>query len=407
MPDPHPKPSDAPIPASADAPHPPSCAQAPWQWWRSEMPIVDRWAYLDHAAVGPLTARAGAALRHFADQATSQGDTVWPQWSARLEQLRSGLAELITADREEICLLPNTTTGINLVAEGFPWQPGDSVVLPEGEFPSNLYPWLNQQSKGVDVRIVPRRDGQVLVDDLMSRVDGSTRIISVSWVGYASGYRLNLDELVEKAHRRGVLVFLDAIQGLGIYPLDVSQTPVDFLAADGHKWMLGPEGAGMGMIRREQLERLRCTNVGWNSVENAHLFSGSSFDIRGEAARFEAGSANMVGMSALAASVELFLEIRRQHGNQAIGERVIGLAETLDRMLGEIGVPTRLPADPQCRSGIVTFDVPETDPAAVRKEAMQRGVVVSCRGGGVRASIHAYNNEDDLARLVEAVQASR
>lgn len=370
------------------------------------MPVTEKWAYLDHAAVGPLSRPAGEAIHQFADQAVREGDTVWPQWARRLEELRSGVAELIAAEADEICLIPNTTTGINLVAEGFPWQPGDSVVVPEGEFPSNLFPWLNQRFRGVEVRVVPRRGGEVWVDDLMDHVDGSTRIVAASWVGFASGYRLDLEALVERAHQRGVLVFLDAIQGLGIYPLDVKKIPVDFLAADGHKWLLGPEGAGVGMIRREHLDLLRCPTVGWNSVRNAHQFSAGSFQLREDAGRFEGGSANMVGMSALAASVELFLQVQREHGAGAIGGRVLQLAQRLDEMLGEIGAASRLPAEETRRSGIVTFDVPGADPAEVRRVCLQRNVVLSVRDGGLRASIHAYNDEEDLNRLVEAVAAA-
>ena len=209
------------------------------------MPIAPEWAYFDHAAVGPLSKPAAAAIAHFAAQGAEQGDTVWPEWAAQVEHLRDQVATLLNCESDEICMVPNTTTGINIVAEGLDWRNGDSVVVPEGEFPSNLFPWQNQRAKGVEVRFAPREDGKVTVDSLMDQVDDTTRLISVSWVGYASGYRVDLQNLVEQAHRRGVLVFLDAIQGLGIYPLDLQKTPVDFLAADGHKWLLGPEGAGV------------------------------------------------------------------------------------------------------------------------------------------------------------------
>ena len=376
----------------------------PWDWWRSEMPICEKWAYFDHAAVGPLSRPAAEAIRRFVQEATLEGDTVWPRWAARVEQLRGAAAELLGAETSEICLVPNTTAGINLVAEGFPWRAGDSVVVPEGEFPSNLLPWKNQRHRGVEVRIVPRREGQVLVDDLLAHANGSTRIIAASWVGYASGYRLDLESLVERAHRRGVLVFLDAIQGLGIYPLDVRQVPVDFLAADGHKWLLGPEGAGIAFIRREQLDQLRCTSVGWNSNRNPHHFNQTELALREDAARFEGGSANMVGLSALGASLEMFLNVRRKFGPDSIARRVISLAEDLDRRLRSLDIPSRLPSDPERRSGIVTFDVPDIEPGVVRKLALDRGVAVSCRDGGVRASLHVYHAPEDLDRLLDALR---
>jgi len=381
------------------------CKVDPWRWWRRQMPVTEKWAYLDHAAVGPLTAGAAEAIAEFAIEAATEGDTRWPQWAGRIGKLRQQVAELLNCQAGEICMVPNTSAGINLVAEGWPWQAGESVVVPEGEFPSNLFPWLNQQSRGVEVRVVPRRGGQVWVDDLIERVDDTTRIIAVSWVGYASGYRMDLDELVERAHKRGVLVFLDAIQGLGVFPLDLRRTRVDFLAADGHKWLLGPEGAGIAMIRQEHLHRLRCVQVGWSSVAEASNFAASTMNLRSDAARFEPGSANMVGIAGLLRSVEMFNQVRREHGTHAIGQRVVSLTEQLDEILTAAGATTMLPADPTHRSGILTFQVPGCDPARVRQFALQRGIVLSCRGGGVRASVHAYNHDDDLRQLGDAIVA--
>ena len=376
----------------------------PWTWWRRKMPITRSWAYLDHAAVGPLSQAACDALRQYADEAAQQGDTLWPTWAARTETLRKTTAELLSADRDEICFVPNTSTGINLVAEGFPWQPGESVVVPAGEFPSNLFPWQNQQIRGVQVRVVPRDpNGQIDPDVLFEQVDDSTRIIALSWVGYASGFRVDIDTIVRRAHERGVLVFLDAIQGLGVFDLDVSRTPVDFLAADGHKWLLGPEGMGVAFIRRKHLETLRCTNVGWSSVRNTFNYDEPKLELRSSAARFEPGSANMAGAAALAASMQLFTTVRSAHGDAAIGDRVIGLASELSQRLVDAGISTRMPSLRQHQSGIVTFDVPGQDPAAVRQRALDQGCVVSCRDGGVRASVHAYNNREDLERLVRAV----
>ncbi len=369
------------------------------------MSIAPEWAYFDHAAVGPLSKPAAEAIALFAAQAAQQGDTVWPEWAAKVEHLRKQFAGLLNCDGNEICLIPNTTTGINLVAEGWPWQKGDSVVLPEGEFPSNLFPWQNQQAKGVKVRMAPRHNGEVTVESLISQVDDTTRMISVSWVGYASGFRIDLEKLVEQAHQRGVLVFLYAIQGLGIYPLDLKKIPVDFLAADGHKWLLGPEGAGVAMIAKRHLDQLRCLNVGWGSVKNSFNYAAPSLELRDSAARFEAGSANMIGTTALSASLQMILDIRDELGQDAISKRICDLSSALDQQLKDAGVVTRFPIAEQHQSGIVTFDVPGLEPAAIRKEAMRQKVVLSCRDGGVRASIHAYNDEHDLQRLVDVVRA--
>ncbi|MCO8124852.1 aminotransferase class V-fold PLP-dependent enzyme [Stieleria sp. TO1_6] len=385
----------------------PDLQSDPWQWWRSQMPVTQKWAYLDHAAVGPLSNPAAVALQTYADQAAHEGDTVWPQWAARLDDLRTRFAQLLQAERDEICLIPNTSTGINLVAEGFPWQPGDNLIVPDGEFPSNLYPWQNQQSRGVQVRVVPRRDGRVVVDDLIAQIDDSTRIIALSWVGYASGFRADLESLVARAHESDVLVFVDAIQGLGIFDLDLRKIDVDFLAADGHKWLLGPEGMGVAMIRKRHLQTLRCGNVGWNSVRNTFNYDQPRLDLRQSAVRFEPGSANMSGAAALDASLQLFSAVREAHGPDAIADRVLGLVQEMADRLGEIGIQTRMDAQPEHRSGIVTFDVPGREPATVRQHLIDQGCVVSCRGGGIRTGVHAYNNSSDLQQLVAAVASVR
>ncbi len=370
------------------------------------MSVTAKWAYLDHAAVGPLSRPAGDALRLYATQAETEGDMVWPQWNAAVGSLRKSFARWLRAEEDEICLIPNTSTGINLVADGFPWKPGDSVVVPEGEFPSNLFPWQNQAKRGVEVRVVPRRNGQVLADDLFAQVDSTTRMIALSWVGYASGYRADLESIVARAHERGVFVFVDAIQGLGMFDLDLGKIDIDFLAADGHKWLLGPEGFGVAMIRRRHLDRLRCSNVGWNSVRDSFNYQSPTFELRDSAVRFEPGSSNMSGAAALSASLRLFHQVREQHGALAIENRVHALVGDLEQRLSRIGLTTRLPERQENRSGIVTFDVGGADPGEVRKHAINSGCVVSCRGGGIRAGIHAYNDDSDLQRLVDAVEES-
>ncbi|TWU01643.1 Cysteine desulfurase [Neorhodopirellula pilleata] len=369
------------------------------------MPVSREWAYFDHAAVGPLSGAAADSLSRFSQDASLNGDVHWMQWSGRVQELRQMTSELLHCGIDEVALVPNTTTGINFVANGFPWTEGDNVIVPDGEFPSNLFPWLNQNSRGVEVRVVPRRDGRVIVDDLIERIDSRTRLIAVSWVGYASGFRIDLERLVEQAHHRGVLVFLDAIQGLGIYPLDLQTCDVDFLSADGHKWLLGPEGAGVAVIRKRHLETLRCDSVGWASVQNSHLFSGATFDLRETAQRFEGGSANMSGLMALASSMDMFLSVIRTHGVSAIGDRVLERATRLRELLRQRGANLLFDNEPfdQHGSGIVTFEVPGQTPADFRSRALENHIVVSCRGGGIRASVHVYNNDADLERLSELV----
>lgn len=385
----------------------PSLEGDPWQWWRQQMPISEKWAYFDHAAVAPLPRPTSESIVSFAQEAMLDGDTCWPRWAEENERLRAEVADLLTCKTSEIALIPNTSFGINAVAEGIHWQPGDNVVLPAGEFPSNLFPWLNQRRHGVEVRIIGNHDAnEIDVERLLSAIDDRTRLVAASWVGFASGYRLDVDQLTAEIHRRGTLFFLDAIQGLGIFPLNLQKTPIDFLAADGHKWLLGPEGAGVLMIREPHLASLACVPVGWNSVRAAHQFSDATFELRSTAARYEIGSQTMVGMRALRQSLAIFLQVRKVHGEQAIGDRILDLSEQLISGLKQLGATIAGVTSRERRSGIVTFSLPNTEPATIRRIALEQNVVLSCRGIGVRASVHAYNDEADLRRLLGAVRCA-
>jgi len=370
-----------------------------WQSFRQQMPVSRRWAYFDHAAVAPLPERTRAAVTRWADQAATEGDTVWPSWSKRVERCRALAARLIHAEPAEIALVHSTTEGITLVAEGYPWQPGDNVVTLDNEFPSNQYPWLNLASRGVETRRVPAVDGRVDLDHLADACDARTRIVTVSWVGYASGYRVNLDEVAELAHRKGALLFVDAIQGLGVFPLDVQKTPIDFLAADGHKWLLGPEGVGLFYLRAEHLDRLRPIGVGWHSVVHASDYARIELSLKPSAARYEGGTQNMVGFIGLAESLELLAE----HGPEQIGPRVLEITDLACSKLTAAGATILSDRTGEHRSGIVSFELPGQVALEVKQRILAAGVVTSARAGKLRIAPHAYNDAADLDRLVAAL----
>jgi selenocysteine lyase/cysteine desulfurase len=322
-----------------------------------------------------------------------------------VEQTRQLSASLIGADSDDVAFVPNTTAGITLVAEGYPWQQGDNVVTLANEFPSNQYPWMNLAARGVETRRIEVPQDRLDGDCVFQHCDHRTRLISFSWVGYATGWRVDLGALVQQAHERGILVFLDAIQGLGVFPLDVVQTPVDFLAADGHKWMLGPEGAGLFYLRREHLPRLRPIGVGWNSVCQSHDFSHIALELRPTARRYEGGSQNMVGVLALGASLRLLADMGLSPQRSRVAERVLAITDHACDQLAQAGARILSHREGERRSGIVAFDVPGTDCEQVRHACVQAGVVLSCRGGNLRISPHAYNNGDDIERLVRVVKS--
>ncbi len=375
-------------------------SEADWSEFRRQMPVVQRWAYLDHAAVAPLAAPTQAAVVDWAREAALNGGTSWPGWERQAEELRLALAELVAGSPEEIALVRNTTEGITLVAEGFPWRPGDNVVTLADEFPTNQYPWMNLAERGVQTRRVPTTDGKADLDRIAGACDRRTRILTVSWVSYSSGWRNDLDQLAEIAHGNGALLLVDAIQALGAIPLDLRRSAIDFVAADGHKWLLGPEGAGVLYVRREHLDRLRPLGVGWNSVQHAHEFDRIDLNLKRSAARYEGGSRNMAGSIGLLASLRLL----GRFGAEAICRRVFEVTGLACERLVRLGATIYSDRRPEHKSGIVVFTVPGRRAQAVRERCLAQGVVLSCRGPGLRISPHAYNDASDIDRLIDAVK---
>ncbi len=377
------------------------------QRMRSLMPIAERIAYFDHSAVAPLPRPAADAISAWVQQAAECGDTVWLDWHAQTKQARQRAATLIGADEDEITLVHSTTDGINYVAEGIDWREGDNAVILADEYPSNVYPWLHQQDRGVETRLVPTDRGRPDLDKLRAACDSRTRIVSVSWVGYSTGYRIDPHVIGQIAHDAGALFLLDAIQGLGAFPLDVSQTPVDFVAADGHKWMLGPEGAGLTYIRREHLDKLRVNGVGATSMVNAYDYANIEYRLRPDAARYEGGAMNMAGMIGWNGSLGLLNAWRPEE----LAAAVLAITDEACERLQSIGAPivTRREIEPNGhdpRSGIISFTLPGQDPMEVRSRCLDAGIALSSRSGRLRIAPHAYNNRTDLDRLIEALTAA-
>lgn len=371
--------------------------------FRERMPVARRIAYFDHAAVGPISGPAANALRAYAEDASTQGDLKWPHWQQGLERLREATAGLLGAHTSEIALIPNTTAGINWVAEGIRWQPGESVVVPASEFPSNIYPWLNLADRGVETRRVPVDAAERLdVARVLAACGPRTRLVAVSWVGFSTGFRAPLAELAEALQPRGIWLMVDGIQGLGVFPLDVRQVPIDFLVADGHKWLLGPEGAGVMYVKQDRLNDLRPLGVGWNSVRQRFDFHDLRLELREEAARYEGGSANVPGLLALEASMELLR--RFGAGSSLLAERVLEVGHWVAEELGALGGVLISDRSPGHASGILAFDFPGHSAAHLRQVCLEHGVAVSCRGGRLRLSPHAYNDQHDVARLAAAVR---
>jgi len=371
--------------------------------YRAEFPVTREWTFLNHAAVAPLSKRAHARILAWADDFSNHGNVREAEWYREVEAVRAASARLIAAAPEEIAFLKNTSEGLALVAEGLDLKSGDSVVIVGREFPANIYPWLHLESRGIAVRMVqPGEQGRVSIDEIAAAIDRTTRLLSISFVQYASGFRSDLAALGSLCRDHGVLFCVDAIQGLGVFPVNVNAMQIDFLAADGHKWLVSPEGAAIFYCRRELLDRLRPVSVGWKSVANYGSFAQIDLRFPPTAARFECGSLNVAGITALGASLQLFEEV----GIPEIEQRVRAVTNLLVDRLAGAGANVYSSRRPGEWSGIVSFDWPEDDPRRLKLHCLKRQVMISYRDGRLRASPHFYNNAADIDALLEALKSA-
>jgi cysteine desulfurase/selenocysteine lyase len=371
-----------------------------WSALRTAFPVARNWAFLDHAAVAPLSAPAQQALVEWAAYMTDNGGVHLARWTRRVEEVRALAGRLLNADPLDVAFVKNTSEGVGIVAEGFPWQPGDNVVTAAEEYPANIYPWLNLGRRGVETRLVPSRGSRLALDDVRAAIDRRTRLVSLSYVEFSSGFRNDLAAVSTLCRERGVHFFVDAIQGLGVLPLDVQQLPIDFLAADGHKWLLGPEGAGIFYIRRDLVELVHPVGVGWNSVVGATNFSTIDFRLKPHAGRWESGTLNVGGISALGASLALLLET----GIPAVAARVLELTDHLCERASSVGFEVFSSRLPEERSGIVSLTVPGHDPRDLVRRCKAEGIVVNQRAGRLRVSPHCYNTPAELDHLIEVLR---
>lgn len=366
----------------------------------SQFPILEQPApYLNHAAVGPWPRCTAEAAQAFAEENMRQGSADYLEWMARERDLRDRLARMTgAASSADIALLKNTTEGISLVAWGLDWKEGDNVVLPSCEFPSNRLPWLAQGERGVEAREVDIRVADDAEQALIDAMDGRTRLLTVSSVQWSDGFRLDLDRLGAACRERGVLFFVDAIQQLGALPMDVEASNIDFLAADAHKWLLGPEGIAVFYCRDSARPKLRLLQQGWHMVDRFWDFQREEWPPSDTALRFEAGSPNSIGQAALHASAGLLLET----GMDRVARRVLANTEMLVKELPRIrGVRIVSRIEAARRSGIVSFAHERLPPEKIYQTLQKEGVSCAVRGRSLRLSPHYYQGEKALQRFLE------
>lgn len=367
-------------------------------------PVLATGHYVNHAAISPWPAASSQAVQDFARENSETGPLNYHLWMRRERQLRDALASMMNAvSGHDIALMKNTTDCICTVANGVAWRGGDNVVIPADEFPSNRLPWLALQDQGVEVREVDIRGTDEPEQALLAQMDKRTRLLSVSAVQWTDGLRLDLQALGDACHGSGILFFVDAIQLLGALDIDVQACHIDFLAADGHKWLLAPEGIAVFYSNLAARNQLRLVQHGWHMTDNPYQFDRNEWPASESASRFEAGTPNTLGQAGFYASVQLLLD----YGMAKVDAAVMSNSAQLSAGLEAISAVTLIkPFDPKRSSGIVCFDLPGTPLPDLLAALNGQQVACTIRGGGIRLSPHFYQAGkpvDDLLNVIEMV----
>lgn len=375
--------------------------------WLEEFPLRSDLIYLNHAAVGVWPRRTADAVKNFAEENMLQGATDYPLWMKTERALRARLKRLLNApSSDDIALVKNTSEALSLIAYGMHWQAGDNVVSTNQEFPSNRIVWESLQSQGVDLRLAdispdgPDDDPETA---MMALCDERTRLMTVSSVQYGTGLRMDLNRLGKFCAENNILFCVDAIQSLGALQFDVEACQADFVVADGHKWLLGPEGLALFYSRPEVRDQLKLSQYGWHMVARPGDFDATDWTVAGSARRFEPGSPNMLGIYALNASLSLFEDIGMQQVEKAVLEKAEQLMVWVD---SESKLELITPSQTDRFAGIVTFRhtlLDRAGHAALYRKLMAADVICANRAGGIRFSPHFYsqlNNLDTIAEII-------
>ena len=365
------------------------------QMYESVFRLDDSIIYLNHAAVSPWPARTADAVKAFADENASFGSSNYPAWVKKEAALREQLRKLINAvSTDEIALLKSTSEALSVVASGLSWQSGDNVIITSQEFPSNRIVLEALNRFGVETRAADLSGDHSPEQAIIACMDQRTRLLSVSSVQYGTGLNLDLEVLGEACRKRDILFCIDAIQSLGALRFDVQACQADFVMADGHKWMMGPEGIALFYCRNENMDQLALNQYGWHMVEDHMNFDSQSWDIASSARRFECGSPNMTGIHALHASLSLIHET----GMRVIEEQVLDnsrfMIDFFTRHTDKYHLLT--PPEDARHAGIITFRPLEESPEALFEMLTGQNVACALRGGGVRFSPHFYTPRKKL-----------
>lgn len=366
-----------------------------------EFPVTKKKIFLAHAAVCPLPRRVAEAVREYSLRAT-QSEQEETMTALHIQKARGVAARLLGAQAEEIAFVGPTSLALSFVASGLPWRKGDNLLLYYDDYPSNVYPWTALAERGVEARLLNIKEyGRIRTIDVLGQVDEQTRLVAVASNHFVAGFRIDIDAIGKALRDRNILFCVDGIQTVGAFPTNAAN--IDFLAADAHKWLLGPCGAGIFYVRKSIQPNLRPAVYGWHNIRCPNFVAQEDLVYPPDARRYEAGSANLLGIVGLNAAMEMLLEI----GVDKIAARLLKLRGMIVPALQEKGWTVLQPNSPaQNASGIISFYKPDTDLPALREKLLADGIETSLRTDRtgqnyIRVSPHFYNTDAEIHRFLE------
>jgi selenocysteine lyase/cysteine desulfurase len=360
---------------------------------REEFPVTSHLIYLNHAAVAPLCRPASQAMEWLAQDALNYGSLHYSKWLETYEGLRTSAARLVNGTPAEIALVKNTSEGIATIAMGLDWRAGDRIIAFKEEFPANQYPWRRLESKGVAITWLHATDPL----EALEQAAKGARLLAISFVQFLTGFRADLRAIGEICHRHDVIFLVDAIQGLGAFPLDVQIAHIDALAADGHKWLLGPEGCGILYISRRLQEIVEPVEFGWTNTAGHDDYGRRDMTLRPDAGRYECGTLNTVGCFGLRAAIDFLLEV----GIDPIAPVVQSLADRVAEGARRKGYEILGNRTHDNGAGIVSFRKPGIDAAEIVAKLRAENIITAPRAGWVRVSPHFYIELGEIEKMID------
>ncbi len=361
---------------------------------RKRFPVADEYAYFNHAAISPLPKPTADAMGAQIADAMRHGVHGFGRWTKECAALRRAAAGMLGCAAGEIAITKNTSEGLSAIANGLDWHSGDIVVGLETDFPANYVPWRALGVReGVRFRSLELRNGALELEDLDQACKGA-RLAALSYVHFLTGFRWDLQAVGEICRRRGCLLVLDAVQGMGAFPIDVKECGIHALSASGHKWLLGPEGSAVFFVDRDFMPEVAPVELGWASLVGFEEYR-SDGDLQPDASRFECGTLNSVGCAGLRTSIELLNEV----GAAAASSAIHAVVERLLDGAAAKGYEVAAARHRASGSGIVSLRKRGTDPAATVRMLLEHRISVAERLGWIRAAPHFYNSVDEADRL--------